>query len=130
MSLHYGLVVNGSAYGSQQARAAYQFALAIIEEGHQLDRIFFYQDGVYNGSEFTAPASDEFDIVAGWQKLASEHQVELQTCVAAALRRGILSDDEAKSLHQPHGNLAEHFTQSGLGSMAEMLLKCDRVIQF
>ncbi|MBO0180902.1 DsrE family protein, partial [Vibrio parahaemolyticus] len=48
--LTYTLVVNGPVYGSQSARSAYQFAKAVIEQGHQLVSVFFYQDGVTNGT--------------------------------------------------------------------------------
>lgn len=130
MSLTYAIVVNGPAYGSQAARSAYQFSKAVIEQGHTLVRVFFYQDGVQNGSALTAPASDEFDLVAAWQQLAKTHGVELQTCVAAALRRGIVSEQEAQQNNLPANNLAEHFQQAGLGGLAEVLLTTDRVIQF
>ncbi|WP_036826258.1 sulfurtransferase complex subunit TusD, partial [Photobacterium sanctipauli] len=70
MSLNYVLVIEGPAYGDQSARTAYQFAEALLGEGHRLSRVFFYQDGVHNGSALTAPASDEFDLVAAWQSLA------------------------------------------------------------
>lgn len=130
MSLNYALVIEGPAYGTQSARAAYQFALALLEEGHTLTRVFFYQDGVYNGSALTAPASDEFDVVSAWQQLAKQHQIELQTCVAAALRRGIVGEQEAAQNQLSANNLAEGFEQAGLGGLAEALLTADRVIQF
>ncbi|WP_299016785.1 sulfurtransferase complex subunit TusD [uncultured Photobacterium sp.] len=130
MSLNYVLVIDGPAYGTQAARLAYQFALALIGQGHKLSRVFFYQDGVQNGSALAAPASDEFDLVAGWQQLAGEHQVELQTCVAAALRRGIVSEQEALQNQLPGNNLASGFEQAGLGGLAEAMLTADRVIQF
>lgn len=129
-SLTFTLLVNGPSYGTQSARNAYLFALNVIEQGHHLKRVFFYQDGVSNGSALTVPANDEFDLVKGWQSLAHEHQVSLETCVAAALRRGILSNSEA-SLHQRSAaNLTEPFQQTGLGSLAEALLSDDRVVQF
>ncbi|PSV36535.1 sulfurtransferase complex subunit TusD [Photobacterium sp. GB-210] len=130
MSLTYAIVVNGPAYGNQTSRSAYQFARALIEEGHVLQRVFFYQDGVLNGSALTAPASDEFDLVAAWQALAKMHNVELQTCVAAALRRGIVSEQEAEQNQLSAVNLADGFEQAGLGGLAEVLLTADRVIQF
>ncbi|MFC1503045.1 sulfurtransferase complex subunit TusD [Pseudomonadota bacterium] len=130
MTLNYVLVVDGPAYGRQSARSAYQFALAVVEQGHRLSRIFFYQDGVHNGSALTAPASDEFDLVAAWQQLSAEHNIELQTCVAAALRRGIVSEQEAEQNQLPGHNLAAGFEQAGLGGLAEALLTADRVIQF
>ena len=130
MSLTYALVIEGPAYGTQSARSAYQFAQAVLAEGHTLSRIFFYQDGVHNGSALTVPASDEFDLVAAWQQLARDHQVELHTCVAAALRRGVVSSQEATQNQLPASNLADGFEQAGLGGLAEALLTADRVIQF
>nr|WP_279290206.1 sulfurtransferase complex subunit TusD [Vibrio parahaemolyticus] len=124
------MVVNGSVYGSQSARSAYQFAQAIIEQGHTLVSVFFYQDGVTNGTALSVPANDEFDLTKAWQGLAKEHDVRLETCVAAALRRGIISEDEATQHGLTQNNLAEGFVQAGLGSLAEAMLTQDRVVQF
>ncbi|OIQ24186.1 sulfurtransferase complex subunit TusD [uncultured Vibrio sp.] len=128
--LRYTLVVNGSVYGSQAARSAFLFAQALIKKGHTLVSVFFYQDGVSNGSGLTVPANDEFDLVKSWQELSSKHDVSLETCVAAALRRGIVSEEEAQLHALSHTNLANGFTQAGLGSLAEAMLTQDRVVQF
>lgn len=128
--LTYTLVVNGSAYGSQSARSAYQFAIALIEKGHRLKSVFFYQDGVHNASRLTVPANDEFDLVTAWQALARKHNISLDTCVAASLRRGVVGPVESEQ-HQLNGdNLADGFQLAGLGSLAEALLTQDRVVQF
>ena len=127
--LSYTLLVNGPLYGSQSARSAYQFAVALLQQGHKLHSVFFYQDGVSNGSDLTVPANDEFDLAAAWQKLANEHNVSLETCVAAALRRGIISSEEAEQHQLSGSNLASGFTQAGLGSLSEALLTQDRVVQ-
>nr|WP_245395366.1 sulfurtransferase complex subunit TusD [Vibrio parahaemolyticus] len=124
------MVVNGSVYGSESARSAYQFAQAVIEQGHTLVSVFFYQDGVTNGTALSVPANDEFDLTKAWQGLAKEHDVRLETCVAAALRRGIISEDEATQHGLTQNNLAEGFVQAGLGSLAEAMLTQDRVVQF
>lgn len=128
--LSYTLLVNGPVYGSQSARSAYQFAVALIKQGHKLHSVFFYQDGVSNGSALTVPANDEFDLASAWQKLADEHDVSLETCVAAALRRGVISPEEATHHQLGVSNLASGFTQAGLGSLSEALLTQDRVVQF
>lgn len=130
MSLTYTLVVNGSVYGSQSARSAYQFAKALIAQEHTLVSVFFYQDGVTNGTGLTVPANDEFDLTKAWQELASQHNVRLETCVAAALRRGVVGQDEATQHGLTQCNLAEGFHQAGLGSLAEAMLVQDRVVQF
>ncbi|EGQ7964683.1 sulfurtransferase complex subunit TusD [Vibrio vulnificus] len=129
-TLRYTLVVNGSVYGSQSARTAYQFATALIEKEHTLVSVFFYQEGVTNGTELTVPANDEFHLTKAWQQLAKQHNVRLETCVAAALRRGVVSQSEAAQHGLLQHNLAEGFEQAGLGSLAEAMLTQDRVVQF
>jgi tRNA 2-thiouridine synthesizing protein D len=128
--MRFALVVTGPAYGTQQASSAYQFALALLEAGHTLSSVFFYREGVNNANALTAPASDEFDLVRAWQRLHDEQQVELHICVAAALRRGVVDDNEAERLALPAANLQAGFSLTGLGALAEAALSCDRVVQF
>lgn len=66
----------------------------------------------------------------GWQSLHEKHGVELHICVAAALRRGVTDETEAKQLGLPASNLQPGFTMSGLGALAEASLTCDRMVQF
>ena len=128
--MRFAIVVTGPAYGTQQASSAFQFAQALIVEGHELSSVFFYREGVYNANQLTSPASDEFDLVRGWQQLNAQHGVALNICVAAALRRGIVDETEAGRLGLASSNLQSGFTLSGLGALAEAALTCDRVVQF
>ncbi|PLR35802.1 sulfurtransferase complex subunit TusD [Chimaeribacter californicus] len=128
--LRYALLVTGPAYGTQQASAAWQFAQALVAEGHRLESVFFYREGVLNANQLTAPAGDEFDLVRAWQRLGAEHQVALNVCVAAALRRGVTDEHEAQQLSLGQANLQAGFTLSGLGALAEAALSCDRLVQF
>jgi len=130
LSLRYCILVTGPAYGTQQASAAYQFALALLSRGHQIVSVFFYREGVLNGNQLSSPASDEFDLVRAWQRLAADHQVELHLCVAAALRRGVIDCNEAANQGLQVANLQAGFTFTGLGSLAEAALSCDRLMQF
>ena len=130
MSLHYTLLVTGPAYGTQQATSAYQFACALLEKGQILESVFFYREGVMNANQLTSPASDEFDLVRAWQKLAETHHITLNICVAAALRRGIVDQQEAQQQGLTVFNLQPGFSLSGLGALAEAMLESDRVIQF
>ncbi|HBI09291.1 sulfurtransferase complex subunit TusD [Franconibacter pulveris] len=128
--MRFALMVTGPAYGTQQASSAYQFAEALLAEGHTLVSVFFYREGVYNANQLTLPASDEFDLVRAWQQLHNRHGAELHICVAAALRRGVTDESEAKQAGLPAANLQPGFTLSGLGALAEATLTCDRVVQF
>lgn len=128
--MRFALLVTGPAYGTQQASSAWQFASALLAEGHVLTSVFFYREGVYNANQLTAPASDEFDLVRAWQTLHENHGVALHICVAAALRRGVTDDAEARRLGLAAANLQPGFSLSGLGALAEASLTCDRLVQF
>lgn len=129
-TLTYTLVVNGSVYGSQSARNAYLFACALLEKGHKLVSVFFYQNGVNNASSLVLPANDEFDLTKAWQSLSDKHNIRLESCVAASLRRGIVDHNEAKTHALPSSNVAQGFELAGLGGLAEAMLVQDRVVQF
>ncbi|BCA37862.1 MULTISPECIES: sulfurtransferase complex subunit TusD [Kluyvera] len=128
--MRFALMVTGPAYGTQQASSALQFAKAALAEGHEIACVFFYREGVYNANQLTSPASDEFDLVRAWQSLHDENGVALHICVAAALRRGVTDETEARQLGLPTFNLQPGFSLSGLGSLAEAALTCDRMVQF
>ena len=130
MSLSFALLVTGPAYGTQAASTAYRFALSLIEQGHRLSHLFFYQDGVHNGSGLHTPASDETDLVALWRDLAVAQGIAIDICVAAAMRRGVLDETESKSAGKAQFNLQAPFRQSGLGLLAEASLTADRFVQF
>ncbi|MFP2470500.1 sulfurtransferase complex subunit TusD [Pseudescherichia vulneris] len=128
--MRFALMVTGPAYGTQQSSSAWQFANAVLAEGHEIASVFFYREGVYNANQLTAPASDEFDLVRAWQSLHEQHGVALHICVAAALRRGVTDETEAKQLGLTGCNLQPGFMLSGLGALAEASLTCDRMVQF
>ncbi|MEH2921790.1 sulfurtransferase complex subunit TusD [Samsonia erythrinae] len=128
--MSYCLLVTGPAYGTQQASSALLFAQALLSEGHKLQSVFFYREGVLNANQLTSPASDEFDLVRAWQQLGEMHGVALNVCVAAALRRGITDEQQAAQLHLVGANLQPGFVLNGLGELAQSVLTCDRVIQF
>ncbi len=93
--------------------------VAALAKGHEIQRVFFYHDGVNNATRLTEPPQDDRHVVNRWSALAAEHKVDLVVCVAAALRRGI--KDEV---------LAPGFRISGLGQLVDSGIKADRLITF
>ena len=81
-------MVNEGPYNHQASDTAYQFVKAALAKGHQIYRVFFYNDGVNNATKLTEPPQDDRHIVNRWSKLAQEHGLDLVVCVAAGLRRG------------------------------------------
>jgi tRNA 2-thiouridine synthesizing protein D len=117
--MKFALMVSAGPYTHQASDSAWQFANAAIENGHEVKRVFFYHDGIYNATKLMDPPQDDRHIGNRWSKLKQDHDVDLVVCVAAALRRGI--KDEV---------LAPGFRISGLGQLVDAGIKCDRVVTF
>jgi tRNA 2-thiouridine synthesizing protein D len=117
--MNIGILVNEGPYTHEASDSAYLFCRAALAAGHQIQRVFFYHDGVNNATRLTEPPQDDRNIVNRWSKLAAEHKVDLVVCVAAALRRGIRDE-----------NLAAGFRISGLGQLIESSIQADRMVTF
>jgi tRNA 2-thiouridine synthesizing protein D len=128
--MKFGILVSEGPYTHQAADTAYQFAMAAIEKGHEIYRVFFYHDGVNNGTRLTTPPQDERNIVNRWSEMAEKHNIDLVVCVAAAQRRGIADADEAKRNKKDADNLAPGFRISGLGQLIEAGIQCERLVTF
>ena len=122
--------VNEGPYQHQASDSAYMFTKAALEKGHEIFRVFFYHDGVNNGTRLTTPPQDDRNVVQLWSDLASEHNLDLVVCVAAAQRRGIVDDGEAEGNKKDATNIAPGFRISGLGQLVEGGIQSDRLVVF
>ena len=124
------VMVNEGPYQHQSADSAYQFTKAALDKGHEVTRVFFYHDGVNNGTRFGVPPQDDRNITQLWSELAKKHGLDLVVCVAAAQRRGILDADEARRHGKSGDNIADGFRISGLGQLIEAGIQADRLVVF
>ena len=124
------VLVNEGPYQHQSADTAIQFTKAALAKGHEIFRVFFYHDGVNNGTRFAVPPQDDRNITQEWTALAKEHNLDLVVCIAAAQRRGILDENEAKRQGKDGNNIAEGFRISGLGQLIEAGIQSDRLVIF
>lgn len=124
------VLVNEGPYQHQSADTAIQFTKAALAKGHEIFRVFFYNDGVNNGTRFAVPPQDDRNITQQWTALAKEHDLDLVVCIAAAQRRGILDENEAKRQGKDGNNIAEGFRISGLGQLIEAGIQSDRLVIF
>ncbi len=125
-----GILINEGPYTHQASDTAYHFTRAALEKGHEVVRVFFYNDGVNNGTRLTVPPQDDRNIVNRWAELAQQHQLDLVVCIAAAQRRGILDENEAKRHGKDANNIAPGFRISGLGQLIEAGIQADRLVVF
>ncbi len=125
-----GIAVHGAPYSSQASATALRFARAALAAGHTLPRVFFYHDGVHAASALTVPPQDEPSPQPGWAELAQNHGVELAVCIAAALKRGIVNDEERERYELAAASLHPAFTIVGLGQLVDAVCATDRFVTF
>ena len=119
----FALYVTASPISRQGQLSALRFAEAAVANGHHLVRVFFAGEAVLVGNAWLDTPSDEPQLQQRWQQLAQRHGTELLLCSAAAQRTGVCADTAKQ-------NAADAFQISGLGSLVECTLDCDRVVHF
>ena len=123
------LVGVNSPPSSELTHSALRFVAAALAAGHQIERVFFYHDGVLNGLGTAASTDHTSHPVSCWRSLGEQAGIKLVLCVSAALRRGVLDAEMAEEYGQA-GNLAAGFSIAGLGQWMDAALEADRVIRF
>jgi tRNA 2-thiouridine synthesizing protein D len=108
----YAIQINASPMLSVSPLTGFQFIKAALDSGHEIVRVFFYHDGVFNA--FISPAPPDI-MVPDWSGLARENGVELVYCLTAATRRGMLE-------------CLEGLQSGGLGQWVDACLRADRVL--
>jgi len=124
------VLVNEGPYTHQASDSAYHFVQAALDKGHAVVRVYFYHDGVHNGTRLSVPPQDDRHVVERWSALAARHRLDLVVCVAAAQRRGLLDEPEARRHGKDAHNLAPGFRISGLGQLIEAGVAADRMVVF
>ena len=128
--MKFGILINEGPYTHQASDSALQFCKAVLDAGHEIFRVFFYHDGVNNGTRFTVPPQDDRNLQKQWSELAEKHNLDMVVCIAAAQRRGIMDADEAKRQGIDGNNTAPGFRISGLGQLIEAGIQSDRMMVF
>jgi len=112
------------------SRRALLFAQAVLAGGHEITRLFFYQDGVHSASSNVVTPQDEQDVTALWRQFVTDNGLDAVVCIAAALRRGVLNSEEAQRYGRTAVNLPAPWELSGLGQLHEAAQVADRFISF
>lgn len=128
--MKYTVMINEGPYQHQSADSAIQFIRAALAKGHEIFRVFFYHDGVNNGTRLSVPPADDRQLQKEWGELAKEHDLDMVICIAAAQRRGLMDADEAKRQGLDADNIIDGFRISGLGQLVEGGIQSDRTIVF
>lgn len=114
--MKFSLIVYSSP-AAAGSTTALNFARALLEQGHQLYRVFFYGDGVCNGAPAETATTTQPEPGSQWSELGRRHELDLVLCVTAAELCGITYP-------------AEGFQLSGLGQMVDAMVNSDRCLTF
>jgi tRNA 2-thiouridine synthesizing protein D len=113
--MKYAIQVNAGYTRSSLPLTACRFIQAALDAGHEVPRVFFYHDGVYNG--FDSPQNPAARI---WSALAEVQGIDLVLCVTACSNRGLT----------PESGLLPGFRTGGLGLWMEAQIEADRFVVF
>ncbi len=128
--MKFTIMINEGPYQHQSSDTALQFARAVLAQGHEIFRVFFYHDGVNNGTRLSVPPADDRLLQKEWSELSKEHDLDLVLCIAAAQRRGIMDASEAERQGLDANNIIEGFRISGLGQLIEGGIQAERTVVF
>ncbi len=118
------IAVLGGPYDSQANLHALKFAQSAIKNGHHINLVFFFHEGVSIALEQRDLSQEEFDYNKAWRELSSEHNVELNVCISSGGRRGVVKNETTDS------TLAEGFELVGLGLLVEAISSGDKYVEF
>lgn len=118
MPQEFVILMSASPLKTQAHLTAIRFVQGLVNKKIPVRSVFFYQDAVLVANRFNSPPSDEPQVANQWQELSDLHAIELQTCVAASFRRGILDSQEAEQQTFETHNLCDGFKITGLGQLA------------
>ena len=128
--MKFSILVLTAPHAAQAGDSAWHFARAALDAGHELYRVFFFQEGCLQGNALAVPAQDEVDRVQRWAALSGEYDVDLVLCIASAVKRGVLDAGEA-GRHEKSGTSAHPaFELSGLGQLVDAHIHSDRLVTF
>ncbi len=128
--MKFAIVVHGTSPTSYAAHSALAFAQAVVRGGHEIYRVFFYHQGVTIAGNSQVLPQDEVNVRDQWVAFSQQHDIELTLCIAAALRRGIIDDQEQARYRRPAATLAEGFALVGLGQLIDAGVEADRLVTF
>jgi tRNA 2-thiouridine synthesizing protein D len=126
----YSVLITTSPFHGDTAIRALAFIKAAIANGDSINNVFFYGDGVYHTNSLMLHTGDSHFAYGDWENLANTHSIQLLVCITAAVKRGIVSQQEADANGINFSNLNAPFQQAGLGEFFTALHECDKLVQF
>ena len=128
--MKFSIVIYSAPYSTEASATALKFSKSLLQQGHEIYRLFFFGDGVHNASSLTVVAQDEQNIQQEWDALINSHKIDSVACVSSALKRGIVDQTEAQRYELAAASSNSSSEIAGLGQLIDATLHSDRVVNF
>lgn len=128
--IRFTLLVTDGPLNSSSAHHARAFAVSALAAGHEVKGVFFYSGATQTGNALISPVAAEPNQHQLWQAFQQDTAIPLYLCVSAALRRGVVAQEDAEELNLPQANIGSHFQSVGLGELVALMRDSDRMLQF
>jgi len=126
----FSIVVYAAPYSSEAASTAYHFTKTLLDEGHEIYRLFFFSDGVHNANSLAVTPQDEPNLQKNWDALIKNHELDSVVCVSSAIKRGVINQQEAERHELAATSLRDSSEIAGLGQLIDAAINSDRVVNF
>lgn len=101
-----------------------------MESGQRIERLFFYHEAAYIGSDLTIASQDEQNLPEDWQSFIQDNDLDAVVCIASGLKRGIVDDSESRRYEKSQHSLNSNLELAGLGQWVEAVNNADKHIVF
>jgi tRNA 2-thiouridine synthesizing protein D len=128
--VRFSIVVHAAPYSSEAAASAFNFTKALLHQGHEIYRLFFFSDGVHNANRLTILPEDEVNLQQQWDHLITINNLESVVCITSTIKRGVLNKEEAERHNLELNSMYESSEIGGLGQLVDAALNSDRVVNF
>lgn len=128
--MKFSIVVYAAPYSSEAASTAFNFTKTLLDQGHDIYRLFFFGDGVHNANKLAVVAQDEVNLQQQWDKLITSHQLDSIVCVTSAIKRGIVDTAESRRHGLEAASMYDSSEIAGLGQLIDATINSDRIVNF
>lgn len=127
----FSILIKNSPCNLELSDCALKYCESLVSQGHSIEQIFFYGDGVEIANSNRLQSPDDFNIYQKWYDFFEAHGLEPLVCSTAAARRGLFSEEEAaRNPQRITANIFAPYGIAGLGQLVEACTRSDRLISF
>ncbi len=138
MSKSLVIIVSGHPDLSESHQSALKFIENVYSTQRSISYVFFYAEATIIAKahfhlDRNKNSVKNYQLSQNWEALSKKYEFPLIACVSAALKRGVIDDEELADEDQPtslKANLRDGFQLEGFSFVAESINHQQQIIEF